>query len=46
VAHIGGHECGISLSLGFVQQDLAEFPGNMVIPKLLANNTPQWQTTI
>jgi hypothetical protein len=30
----------------YFQQDLAEFPGNMVIPKLLASNTPQWQTTI
>ncbi|KAG2353882.1 hypothetical protein BDR07DRAFT_1382738 [Suillus spraguei] len=26
--------------------DLTGFPGNMVIPKLLTSNTPQWQTTI
>ncbi|KAG2369309.1 hypothetical protein BDR07DRAFT_1371323 [Suillus spraguei] len=30
----------------YFQQDLTGFPGNMVIPKLLTSNTPQWQTTI
>ncbi|OJA16731.1 hypothetical protein AZE42_12852 [Rhizopogon vesiculosus] len=34
------------IQVEYFQQDLAEFPGNMVIPKLLATNTPQWQTTI
>ncbi|OAX31578.1 hypothetical protein K503DRAFT_812023 [Rhizopogon vinicolor AM-OR11-026] len=34
------------IQVGYFQQDLAEFPGNIVIPKLLVNNTPQWQTTI
>ncbi|KAG2134888.1 uncharacterized protein EDB93DRAFT_1254391 [Suillus bovinus] len=34
------------IQVEYFQQDLAEFPGNMVIPKLLASNTPQWQTTI
>jgi hypothetical protein len=34
------------LSEEYFQQDLAEFPNNIIIHKLLARNTPQWQTTI
>ncbi|KAG1847465.1 hypothetical protein C8R48DRAFT_615562, partial [Suillus tomentosus] len=30
----------------YFQEDLADFPGNMAVPKLLTNNSPQWQTTI
>ncbi|KAG1902840.1 uncharacterized protein F5891DRAFT_978312 [Suillus fuscotomentosus] len=30
----------------YFQEDLTDFPGNMAIPKLLTNNSPQWQTTI
>ncbi|KAG0693796.1 hypothetical protein DFH29DRAFT_1006926 [Suillus ampliporus] len=30
----------------YFQMDLAEFPGSMVVPKLLATSRPQWQTTI
>ncbi|KAG1870899.1 hypothetical protein F4604DRAFT_1681752 [Suillus subluteus] len=30
----------------YFQMDLAEFPGSMVVPKLLATTSPQWQTTI
>ncbi|KAG2065605.1 hypothetical protein BDR04DRAFT_1121769 [Suillus decipiens] len=30
----------------YFQMDLAEFPGSMVVPKLLATTSPQWRTTI
>ncbi|KAG2087602.1 uncharacterized protein F5147DRAFT_781252 [Suillus discolor] len=30
----------------YFQEDLADFPSNMAVPKLLTNNSPQWQTTI
>ncbi|KAG2357835.1 hypothetical protein BDR07DRAFT_1379827 [Suillus spraguei] len=34
------------IQVEYFQQDLTEFPSNMVIPKLLASNAPQWQTTL
>ncbi|KAG1890445.1 uncharacterized protein F5891DRAFT_1198199 [Suillus fuscotomentosus] len=30
----------------YFQMDLAEFPGSMIVPKLLTTTSPQWQTTI
>ncbi|KAG1846266.1 hypothetical protein F4604DRAFT_1595054, partial [Suillus subluteus] len=30
----------------YFQMDLVEFPGSMVVPKLLKTTSPQWQTTI
>ncbi|KAG2132138.1 uncharacterized protein EDB93DRAFT_1255326 [Suillus bovinus] len=35
-----------NLLVEFFQMDLVEFPGSMVIPKLLKTTSPQWQTTI
>ncbi|KAG1876646.1 hypothetical protein DFJ58DRAFT_721114 [Suillus subalutaceus] len=30
----------------YFQMDLVEFPGSMVVPKLLKTTSPQWQMTI
>ncbi|KAG1733334.1 uncharacterized protein EDB91DRAFT_1251337 [Suillus paluster] len=30
----------------YFQEDLADFPSKMTIPRLLTNSSPQWQTTI
>ncbi|KAG2104658.1 uncharacterized protein F5147DRAFT_775479 [Suillus discolor] len=35
-----------NLLVEFFQMDLVEFPGSMVVPKLLKTTSPQWQTTI
>ncbi|KAG2752136.1 hypothetical protein P692DRAFT_20817113 [Suillus brevipes Sb2] len=44
--------CGIyenavrNILVEYFQMDLVEFPGSMVVPKLLKTTSPQWQTTI
>ncbi|KAG1862672.1 hypothetical protein F4604DRAFT_1929431 [Suillus subluteus] len=43
----GAYENAVrNILVEYFQMDLAEFPGSMVVPKLLATTSPQWQTTI
>ncbi|KAG1907828.1 uncharacterized protein F5891DRAFT_938555, partial [Suillus fuscotomentosus] len=35
-----------NILIEYFQMDLVEFPGSMVVPKLLKTTSPQWQTTI